>query len=150
MFLRRICSGRTNIPSMGLLVLFSTSKCMVFISVRHNDRSTADLGFSFDLFVNGCDGNPTNYTLFISGGFYFRKSNRCFIHLSASQSLHWDCVRSWQVGGRPCLPLLRSAGPGSREQAGSQGDQAAVENGEMRPVIGLLPSFCNFYSILLN
>lgn len=100
MFLRRICSGRTNIPSMGLLVLFSTSKCMVFISVRHNDRSTADLGFSFDLFVNGCDGNPTNYTLFISGGFYFRKSNRCFIHLSASSR----CIGT--VSGRDRLAAV--------------------------------------------
>lgn len=32
-FLCRICSGRTNIPIMRLLVLFYNSKCMIFLSV---------------------------------------------------------------------------------------------------------------------
>lgn len=127
-----------------------------FTSIHRNDRSADSLGFSFGMFVNNYGGIPANCTQFISGGFSFRKTNSCSIHLSASKLLHRTHFKlspalepslpSSLCLCRPVLSLLSGAGGEQLVSGTSQEDEAAEKSQEMCPVIGLLSSFYIFFS----
>lgn len=111
-----ICAGGTNIPNVRLFVLFSNSKCMIFIKVHHGDKSTGGLAPHLtSLLVSEMEFQQTAQLFFLVD---FRKPSSGFAHLPASGLLRRPRLGS-APGPRPAVPRPCPAGSCSGELAGT-------------------------------